>query len=160
MLAPDVICFSQTTHYLMEYPGDKNEVRKVVVAAGTCNEVPFEAIAKNDPKFSASLNLFRADDKEFTKIEFQSIRRRLVGAKPIETFDLREVPDAKDYDYYYSLLVAKYYGQKIYLNVPFSRKDEVKALGAKWDNLLKKWFVFSNSHNLWQIEKQFSRDNS
>ncbi len=30
---------------------------------------------------------------------------------------------------------------KIYLNVPFARKDEAKALGARWDAVQKKWFV-------------------
>ena len=160
MLSPDVICFSQITHYLMGYPGDEGEVRKVVAAAGTCNGVPFEAIAKHDPNFSASLSLFREDGHEFSKKEFQSIRRRLVGTKSMESFDLRGTPEAKDYDYYYGQLEAKYYGQKIYLNVPFSRKEEAKALGAKWDNLLKKWFIFSRSPNLFKIDKYFSRDNS
>lgn len=28
-----------------------------------------------------------------------------------------------------------------YLNVPFSQKDEAKALGAKWDPTNKKWYV-------------------
>ena len=27
------------------------------------------------------------------------------------------------------------------LNVPFSEKDQAKALGARWDGELKKWFV-------------------
>jgi hypothetical protein len=160
MLSPDVISFSQTTHYRMEYPGDERELRKVVVAAGSCNGVPFEAISKHDPNYSESLSLFREDGNEFSKIEFQSIRRRLFGAKAMETFDLRGTPEAKGYDYYYDQLQGKYYGQKVYLSVPFSRKDEAKALGAKWDNLLRKWFVFSNSPNLLKIEKQFSRDKS
>ena len=160
MLSPDIICFSQTTHYLMKYPNDEGEVRKVVVAAGTCNGVPFEAIAKNDPNFSASLSLFREDGDQFSKIEFQSIRRGIIGAKPMETFDLRGAPEAKGYEYYYDQMQEKYYGQKVYLSVPFSRKDEAKALGAKWDNLLRKWFVFSNSPNLLKIEKYFSRDKS
>ena len=28
-----------------------------------------------------------------------------------------------------------------YLNVPFAEKDQAKALGARWDNLAKQWFV-------------------
>ena len=31
--------------------------------------------------------------------------------------------------------------QKVYLNVPFEDKDEVKKLGAKWDQDTKKWYV-------------------
>ncbi len=158
MLSPDIINITQTTHYLMEYPKDEREVRKVVVAAGTCNGVPFEAIAKSDPDFSASLSLFREDGDQFSKIEFQSIRRGIIGAKAMETFDLRGASEAKGYEYYYDQMHEKYYGQKIYLRVPFSRKDEAKALGAKWDNLLKKWFTFSNSPNLLKIEKYFIRD--
>lgn len=30
--------------------------------------------------------------------------------------------------------------QRIYLNVPFSEKDQAKALGAKWDGGEKKWY--------------------
>jgi hypothetical protein len=30
---------------------------------------------------------------------------------------------------------------KTYLNVPFAQKDMAKALGAKWDAALKKWYV-------------------
>jgi len=37
---------------------------------------------------------------------------------------------------------------KIYLNVPFSKKDEIKRLGGRWDTSKKKWFV----HNNKQIE--------
>jgi hypothetical protein len=35
---------------------------------------------------------------------------------------------------------------KIYLNVPFARKDEAKALGAKWDSSKKKWYIDSTSN--------------
>lgn len=30
---------------------------------------------------------------------------------------------------------------KTYLDVPFEEKDEAKALGAKWDPDIKRWFV-------------------
>jgi hypothetical protein len=31
--------------------------------------------------------------------------------------------------------------QLVYLNVPFSEKDEAKALGARWDPTTKKWYI-------------------
>lgn len=31
--------------------------------------------------------------------------------------------------------------KRIYLNVPFSEKDEAKALGAKWDRRAKAWYA-------------------
>ena len=34
---------------------------------------------------------------------------------------------------------------KIYLNVPFSKKEEIKKLGGKWDNENKKWYIFNNN---------------
>jgi len=34
--------------------------------------------------------------------------------------------------------------QKIYLNVPFVKKDEVKKEGAKWDPNKKKWYILEN----------------
>jgi ribonuclease HI len=33
---------------------------------------------------------------------------------------------------------------KVYLNVPFAKKDEAKALGARWDPQKKKWYIFDN----------------
>ncbi|WP_296999679.1 MULTISPECIES: zincin-like metallopeptidase domain-containing protein [unclassified Thalassospira] len=34
--------------------------------------------------------------------------------------------------------------KRIYLNVPFSEKDEAKALGAKWDRRAKAWYARDN----------------
>jgi ribonuclease HI len=36
---------------------------------------------------------------------------------------------------------------KIYLNVPYARKDEAKEQGAKWDPSAKKWWVSSDCPN-------------
>lgn len=33
---------------------------------------------------------------------------------------------------------------KTYLSVPYSQKDEAKALGARWDAHNKKWYVPAN----------------
>ena len=30
---------------------------------------------------------------------------------------------------------------RLYLNVPYSEKDEAKALGAKWNVKAKKWYT-------------------
>ena len=31
--------------------------------------------------------------------------------------------------------------QDIFLDVPFSQKDEVKSFGARWNPKIKKWFI-------------------
>jgi ribonuclease HI len=31
--------------------------------------------------------------------------------------------------------------QKVYLNVPYSEKDEAKQMGAKWDKSKKRWYI-------------------
>ena len=39
-------------------------------------------------------------------------------------------------------LVEEGIGQeKIYLNVPFEEKEEVKSLGARWDRNKRSWFI-------------------
>lgn len=52
--------------------------------------------------------------------------------------------------------------EKIYLNVPFEEKDEVKALGAKWDFYAKKWyFVYENEsfrYEKWLPKKMVQLD--
>lgn len=40
---------------------------------------------------------------------------------------------------------------KIYLNVPFSKKDIVKQLGGMWDKHNKKWYIFNNNKDKEQI---------
>jgi hypothetical protein len=34
---------------------------------------------------------------------------------------------------------------KIYLEVPFSKKDIAKKLGCRWDATKKKWYIFSRT---------------
>ena len=36
---------------------------------------------------------------------------------------------------------------KIYLNVEFNRKEEIKKLGGRWDKNLKKWFIYDTNNN-------------
>lgn len=35
--------------------------------------------------------------------------------------------------------------EKIYLELPFDRKDEFKALGAKWDKLKAAWYIYATN---------------
>lgn len=45
---------------------------------------------------------------------------------------------------------------KTYLNVAFAEKETAKALGAKWDPVIKKWYVPADKDIIhfadWQIE--------
>ncbi len=36
---------------------------------------------------------------------------------------------------------------KVYLNCPYSEKEDAKKLGAKWDKVKKKWYVFFDTYN-------------
>ena len=45
--------------------------------------------------------------------------------------------------------------KKIYLEVPFSKKDEIKLLSGKWDPVLKKWYIFNNNIHQEEIYKKF-----
>ena len=160
MLTPNVVILNQVTHYLVKHPKNDYDIRRLVVAKGTCNGIPFEATAINDPDFSTALDLFRADGGQFSRLEFQSVQRRIKMAKPMEAFDLRGDSEAKGYEYFYGPMREKYYGKKVYLAVPFSRKDEAKGLGAEWDSAVKKWFAFANSPKLRGIEEYFKREDS
>ncbi len=44
--------------------------------------------------------------------------------------------------------------EKIYLDVPFSKKDEIKKMGGRWDMALKKWYIFDNN-----CDRKFILDN-
>ena len=34
--------------------------------------------------------------------------------------------------------------KRIYLSVPYKQKDEAKKLGARWDPIVKKWYIPSS----------------
>jgi len=44
---------------------------------------------------------------------------------------------------------------KLFVDVPFARKDEAKAMGAKWDSLVKKWYILSNDKNKGDVLSKF-----
>lgn len=45
--------------------------------------------------------------------------------------------------------------KKIYLNVPYNRKDEAKEKGARWDASNKKWYITETNKNKEYLEKLF-----
>ena len=45
---------------------------------------------------------------------------------------------------------------KIYLKVPFIKKDEIKKLGGLWDSYQKKWYIYDNNKNIHEILNEFS----
>jgi len=46
---------------------------------------------------------------------------------------------------------------RIYFNVPFIQKDEIKRLGGKWDKNKKKWYILENNKNIEKIATCFSK---
>jgi len=47
---------------------------------------------------------------------------------------------------------------KVYLIVPYVKKDEIKKLGGKWDNNKKKWYIYDDNENIEQILSIFSKE--
>ena len=47
---------------------------------------------------------------------------------------------------------------KIYLIIPFIKKDEIKKLWGSWDANKKKWFVYDNNKNIDYILTNFSKE--
>jgi len=41
--------------------------------------------------------------------------------------------------------------EKLYLDVPFAKKEEIKKLGGMWDAKKKKWFIYDNNKNKGEI---------
>lgn len=50
-------------------------------------------------------------------------------------------------------IIRKIEEKKLYLNVPFSEKEEAKKLGCKWDVQRKKWWIFSTKDNLDKVKR-------
>lgn len=47
---------------------------------------------------------------------------------------------------------------KIYLSVPYEKKEEVKVLGGMWDFKKKKWYIYDDNENKEQIINIFSNE--
>lgn len=47
---------------------------------------------------------------------------------------------------------------RLYLNVPYAEKDEAKALGAKWDAAIKKWYTDTDPENYVKFAKWILKD--
>lgn len=45
---------------------------------------------------------------------------------------------------------------RLYLNVPFIKKDYAKKLGARWDPQKKKWYSFKNNQHIDALLSEFS----
>lgn len=54
--------------------------------------------------------------------------------------------------------IKSYISNKIYLNVSFARKEEIKKLGGKWDSRMKKWFIYENNVDKNKILSQFCEE--
>ena len=52
--------------------------------------------------------------------------------------------------------IKLYIPKKIYINVVFSKKDQIKKLGGKWNPEKKKWFIYDDNINKNKIIKQFN----
>lgn len=48
--------------------------------------------------------------------------------------------------------------RKLYLIVPFIKKDEIKKLGGIWDSDKKKWFVYDDNNNIEKILTTFLKE--
>jgi len=46
--------------------------------------------------------------------------------------------------------------KKIYLNVPYARKEEVKKLGGKWEPGKKKWYIYEGNKNKEEVLALFA----
>ena len=47
---------------------------------------------------------------------------------------------------------------RLYLNVPYGEKEEAKALGAKWDPRVKKWYTDSDPDHYVRFAKWILRE--
>ena len=46
---------------------------------------------------------------------------------------------------------------KIYLNVPYEKKEHAKSLGAKWNPKKKKWYSMTSNEHLNKLKDLYSR---
>ncbi len=45
--------------------------------------------------------------------------------------------------------------ERIYLDVPYSSREDAKSLGCRWDPVKRKWYCFSDSKNIETVKKKY-----
>jgi len=59
---------------------------------------------------------------------------------------------------YYHIVTKNFnLSKRLYLNVSFSRKDEIKSYRGKWDSENKKWYIMANNSNRTEILTKFTK---
>ena len=53
----------------------------------------------------------------------------------------------------YNMLEEQKKIKKIYIEVPFKLKNEIKNLGGSWDKDKKSWFIYEDNENMKEIKK-------
>lgn len=152
MAAKNVIKFGPVFKHLVKSPyGSQYHegTRYLAIAEGTCNDKSFEVILYNDEGLSSTAFLYGKNT--FSNSEYQSIRKKLKSTEADTTFDWRDKEDPQER--IFDEMEKKHYGERVYLNVPFSEKDEASKLGAQWDKAQNKWYYMSKKFDQSVFEK-------
>jgi hypothetical protein len=83
----------------------------------------------------------------------QKIRRSMVTNKTYYQKEWITTITIEDIIEWYKSTSASFSKEKLYLQVSFSEKDNVKALGARWDIDKKKWYVSDTTFNREKFSK-------
>lgn len=76
--------------------------------------------------------------------------------KLIEKFTAQKINDVNVIDAPDAQLTPSNEDTKIYLEVPFSKKDEAKKLGANWDKNAESWYSLSSNPNIEELKASFT----
>ncbi|UTO27660.1 zincin-like metallopeptidase domain-containing protein [Bartonella harrusi] len=96
-----------------------------------------------DPKHNASyvslwIEVMQNDPKEIFRAAFEAekIKNFVMGLEAVKVVDVKK-------ESFVSINTDRELDnkEKIFLNVPYSQKEEAKKLGAKWDKDAKSWYV-------------------
>lgn len=131
MTKRNVVLITNAIRHLVETPWKSVDVRVLVVAAGTCNEKPFDAILNNDPGLHASADLYHDNASPFTTTEYQSIRRKLKSAEPAEVIDHRGEPAPEGFEsFQHFLYESKASWEEGVFKCPIRRERPGKIIGC------------------------------
>lgn len=127
--------------------GPDARVKAVYFAEGVCNDDRFGAVVIASGTLEPAVDMYGKVMFEFH--EGKSVGLILVTRRE-ETVTV-EHPEIETYDQAAAFVREmresgrqRFGGPKVFLDVPFTRKEEAKSLGARWDVAERKWFVMSN----------------
>lgn len=143
----EYLCGKTLNSPTLTITGNKLKYSTCICSCNKCNEVYEIQDEDTDIYFAVGSSCIKkfSNKKLDTELYYETKAKRCLQCNdPLVVRDNNYIPiNCKKGDNFCN--ECKY--EKIYLNVPYEKKENAKAHGAMWNPILKKWYIYRNNNN-------------